>query len=62
MDEATGKAKIVHGRNLDYPVEISLMREVLYKGILTKDGKELGTCKLFSDFQKFKIFSFKNYF
>jgi len=44
-DEVNGGYKMVHGRNLDYPVDVPLMREVLYKGIITKGGKEICTSK-----------------
>jgi len=46
-DEKTGEYKIVHGRNLDYPVDVPLMREVLYKGIFTKGGEEICTSKIY---------------
>eukprot|EP00344_Euplotes_crassus_P008859 CAMPEP_0196996418 /NCGR_PEP_ID=MMETSP1380-20130617/2292_1 /TAXON_ID=5936 /ORGANISM="Euplotes crassus, Strain CT5" /LENGTH=293 /DNA_ID=CAMNT_0042412363 /DNA_START=44 /DNA_END=926 /DNA_ORIENTATION=- len=50
-DEVNGGYKIIHGRNLDYPLEVSLMRDVLYKGVMTKDGKEIGTSLIFAGFQ-----------
>ncbi|CAI2370627.1 unnamed protein product [Moneuplotes crassus] len=50
-DEVNGGYKIVHGRNLDYPLEVSLMRDVLYKGVMTKGGKEIGTSLIFAGFQ-----------
>mmetsp|Transcript_17636 Transcript_17636/g.15554 ORF Transcript_17636/g.15554 Transcript_17636/m.15554 type:complete len:205 (-) Transcript_17636:431-1045(-) len=50
-DEVNGGYKMVHGRNLDYPVDVPLMREVLYKGIITKGGKEICTNLIFAGFQ-----------
>lgn len=45
VDTVTGRTKIVHGRNLDYPVEVPTMRKSLYKAIFTKGGQEICTGK-----------------
>lgn len=51
IDEATGRVKLIHGRNLDYPVAVATMRNSLYKAVYKKNGQELCTGK-----DIFKIF------
>ena len=51
IDEETGKIKIVHGRSLDYPIEVQLMRESLYKAVFIKNGKEICVALVFAGFQ-----------
>ena len=45
MVDEEGRGKVVHGRNLDYPVDVELMREVLVKAVYYKGGKEVCTSK-----------------
>lgn len=51
IDKETGETRIVHGRNLDYPLVVQTMRDSLYKAVFTKNGKELCVALVFAGFQ-----------
>ena len=51
MIDTDGKACMIHGYNLDYPLDVELMRVSTYKAIFTKNSKELCTAVVFAGFQ-----------
>ena len=43
MVDSNGNFKMVHGRNLDFPVAVETMKDSLFKAIFVKNGKEICT-------------------
>ena len=51
MIDQDGNTYMIHGRNLDYPLNVELMQRSAYKAIFTKNEKELCTAVVFAGFQ-----------